>query len=153
MKKLCLTIIGILVLVGCTPVKEAGDYKEGVYFGSVVEENTISTAVVTVDSNGKIVSTFIDATYNKDGIATTKKALGDDYGMKETSANIGKIVGGAEWDEQVEALENKVVLEQGLDWLTWLDSEQKTTDSVSGVTIEIDALYGALSKAINQAKK
>ena len=56
-----------------------------------------------------------------------------------------------EWYEQVEKLEQAVVEHQGIDFLK-LDDEGKT-DAVSGCTIKIDAMYEALSKALDSAKK
>ncbi len=140
-----------LMLVGCGE----GKYKEGTYEGSVVDSyggaDNIATAKVEVDTSGKIKSVYLDTTYTKDGVSTTKKALKEDYGMKTASKNIGKIDGGAEWYEQVEALEKKVVENQGIDFIT-LDEDGKT-DAVSGCTMKIDALYKALEQALNEAKK
>ena len=56
-----------------------------------------------------------------------------------------------EWYTQVEALEKNVVDNQGLDKITLNDDGY--TDTVSGCTIKIDALYAALEKALKQAKK
>ncbi|MDD2518964.1 MAG: FMN-binding protein, partial [Bacilli bacterium] len=132
-------------------------YKEGTYFGSYKEFESygykyVSTASVYVGADGKIKSVFIDSTYNKDGASTTKKTLGDAYGLKGTSANIGVIQGGAEWYEQINNLEAKIVQEQGLDWLKWSDDKETKTDSVSGVTITVDTYYEAVTNALKQAK-
>jgi len=157
MKKIYIFSMFILLLIisGCTPV-ENGNYEAGTYYGTAVDsyggENNIATAVVYVNSSGVIESVFLDTTYTKDGVVTTKKTLGSEYGMKNASESIGNIPGGAEWYEQANNLENKVVEEQGLEWLTWSDNEQTITDSVSGVTIKIDALVEALNNALNQAK-
>ena len=149
-------IIGILcisLLVGCS---STGKYKEGVYHKEVPDnyggqENT-AIAEVTVDSKGKISKVVLDTTYTtNDGKTTTKKNLGDSYGMKGTSSAIGTIKGGAEWYEQVESLEKAVISHQGIDFIT-LDSEGKT-DAVSGCTIKISALYTALEKALAEAIK
>ena len=117
-----LAFISLLVISGCTPV-EKGVYKEGTYYGTAVDsyggEKNTAMAIVYVNSDGAIESVFLDTTYTKDDIITTKKALGYDYGMKETSELIGNIPNGAEWYEQVNVLENKVVEEQGLEWLVW----------------------------------
>ena len=150
-KKICLiSIIGLALLSGCSK-----GYKEGVYTGTAIDsyggQNNTATAIVTVDKNGKISSVYLDTTYTKDGISTTKKALKDNYGMKSVSANMGKIEGGKEWYEQAEALEKAVVEKQGIDFIT-LDKDGKT-DAVSGCTIKIEALYKALEQALNKAKK
>jgi len=73
--------------------------------------------------------------------------------MKNVSNNLGVIDGGAEWFEQVEALEKKVVSEQGIDFIKWTDDSKTKTDSVAGCTIDISALYEALSKALEEARK
>lgn len=150
-----LAFIFLLIISGCTPV-EKGIYQEGTYHGTAVDsyggENNTATAIVYVNSDGVIESVFLDTTYTKEDIVTTKKTLGSQYGMKETSELIGKIPGGAEWFEQVNTLENKVVEEQGLDWLTWADEDKTVTDSISGVTIKINALIEALNNALKQAK-
>ena len=103
--------------------------------------------IVTVDKNGKITDVNLDTTYTKDGVETTKKTLGDAYGMygNEYGSKVG------EWYTQVEALEKNVVDNQGLDKVKLTDDGY--TDTVSGCTIKIDALYEALENALNQAKK
>lgn len=159
MKKFLMTImvVSLVLVTGCTKIEEKGNYKEGTYFGSSKEFESygnkyVSTASVYVGADGKIKSVFIDSTYNKDGANTTKKTLGDAYGMKGTSANIGVIQGGAEWYEQINNLEAKIVQEQGLDWLKWSDDKETKTDSVSGVTITVDTYYEAVTNALKQAK-
>lgn len=147
-KKLFITgLIGLMLLSGCSK-----GYNEGIYTGSAADnyggQNNTATALITVDSNGKITDVDLDTTYTtSDGILTTKKMLGTDYGMygHEYGSKVG------EWYEQVEALENNVVENQGLDGIK-LDSEGYT-DTVSGCTIKIDALYEALTDALKQAKK
>ena len=157
MKKI-LAFVALICLIGisgCTPVEE-GIYKEGTYYGTATDnyggETNTATAIVYVDASGVIKSVTLDTTYVKDGVVTTKKSLGNEYGMKGVSASKGTIAGGAEWFEQVANLEKKIVSEQGLDWLVWSDTDNTVTDSVSGVTIKINALVEAANNAINQAK-
>lgn len=153
MKKVGLFVLfmAMCLVVGCSSSK----YKEGVYSGSDSDtfggqENT-ATADIIVDENGKITSVYLDTTYTtSDGISTTKKALKESYGMKDTSSAMGNIEGGAEWYQQVEALEKAVIEHQGIDFIT-LDEDGKT-DAVSGCTIKIDALYQALQNALEAAK-
>ena len=159
MKKVLFSLfmIGTLsVLSGCEKVEEQGKYKEGTYFGYAQEESygeiLTTTSVIYVDENGMLKSVFIDSTYIKDDKVTTKKALGDDYGMKETSANIGVIPGGAEWDEQINTLEKKIVEEQGTDWIKWSSDDNTKLDSVSGVTISADTIIKSVENALNKAK-
>lgn len=157
MKKvfLSLALVFLACLTGCEKV-ETGIYKEGTYMGYDSYEsygkNYVTTAVIYVDENGLIKSCYIDATYDKDGVFTTKKTLGDDYGMKETSENIGVIPGGSEWYEQVKVIEDKVVSEQNLDWVKWQDEEKTKLDSISGVTITADSYINAITNALKQAK-
>lgn len=61
----------------------------------------------------------------------------------------GSTVG--EWYEQVEKLEKAVVENQGIEFLNL--NEDGKTEAVSGCTIKIDAMYEALNKALEQAKK
>ena len=147
MKKIFISLFTVLLITGCG----GGNYKEGVYEATVTDnyggQSNIASAKVEVGSDGKIKSVYLD------GVATTKKELGYDYGMKNVSNNLGVIDGGAEWFEQVEALEKKVVSEQGIDFIKWTDDSKTKTDSVAGCTIDISALYEALSKALEEARK
>lgn len=154
---LCFSLISVLFFTGCEEVPEKGIYKEGTYFGYAQSESygstLTTTAVVYVDDLGMIKSVFIDSTYIKTpGTLSTKKQLGDEYAMKSTSASMGNIPGGAEWYEQVETLENEIVKQQGLNWIKWTDDTKTKTDSVAGVTIEIDDMYTAVNMALNNAK-
>ena len=140
-------LASLVLLSGCSK-----EYKEGVYTGTASDtyggQDNTATAIVTVDSNGNITDVELDTTYTtNDGVLTTKKTLGNDYGMY--NSEYGSTVG--EWYEQVEALEKYVVDNQGIDELI-LDDEGKT-DAVSGCTINIDALYRAIDSALKQAKK
>lgn len=148
LKILLPVIVCVFVLSGCEKVNE-GNYKEGTYYGSVVDTyggaKSVATAVVYVDSTGMIKSVFLDTTYSKDDVLTTKKTLKEDYNMKIAS-EVGK-----EWYEQVNLLEAKVVENQNITFMT-LDEEGKT-DAIAGVTMKIDALYKALENALNDAKK
>lgn len=162
MKKLFLglVLVTLLFTVGCEKVETEGKYTKGTYLGvqDTVDYNSgesfVTTALVNVDKEGMISNVFIDVTYKtSEGVNTTKKVLGDDYGMKATSANIGVIEGGAEWYEQVKVLEDKVVSEQGLEWFTFKQDEPSKTDAVSGVTITVTDYHAALTNALEQAKK
>lgn len=144
---LLIAFVCIFTICGCEKVSE-GKYKEGTYYGYVIDNyggaENAATAVVYIDSNGLIKSVFLDTVYTKDGVNTTKKSLGNDYGMKARSE------AGKEWYEQVELLEKKVVENQGTSFIT-INNDGKT-DAVAGVTMKVDALYQALNKALEQAK-
>ena len=145
-KIIVLSMVSLLLLGGCTK-----GYKEGIYTGTATDsyggQDNTATAIVTIDNNGKITDVKLDTTYTKDGVETTKKTLGDAYGMYNHP--YGSKIG--EWYTQVEALEKNVVDNQGLDKVKLTDDGY--TDTVSGCTIKIDALYEALENALNQAKK
>ena len=148
MKKLLSILLVTVMLTGCG----SNSLKEGTYEGSAIdnyggEENT-ATAKVTIDNNGKITDVYLDTTYTKDGVETTKKTLGKDYGMKKGNSSYGQA--DYEWFEQVEALEQAVIDNQGIDFLHV--DEDGYTDAVSTCTIKVDALYKALEDALNNAK-
>lgn len=156
MKKIIVGLVmGILLFTGCTKVEEKGNYKEGTYYGYVESESYgktyVTSAVVYVNEEGSIKSVFIDSTYIKDEIVATKKSLGDKYGMKSASSKGGKIEGGAEWYQQANTLEKKIIEEQGTNWVKY-QSDNATLDSISGVTIKANTLVEAVNKALEQAK-
>lgn len=79
------------------------------------EVNT-TYALLVVDGEGKIVELQVDVAQNSstwdgtgaivnEGLQGTKRERGDDYAMKDTSASLGNIEGGAEWYEQADAFE------------------------------------------------
>lgn len=155
---LIIALIIIVVLTnGKTDTKEnkKGIYRTGVYFGSndVVGydgSKFVTTAVITVDENNKISNVFIDETYVANDVKTTKKTLGDSYGMKATSKKIGVIEGGSEWYEQVKVIEDKVVAEQSTSWAKF--DNAKKLDGVSGCTITANNYIKAIENAIAKAK-
>lgn len=146
MKKiLVLLLITTVLFTGCEKVKDG--YKEGTFEASVVDNyggtDNNATAKISIDSEGKIKSVYLDTTYTTaEGVATTKKALKENYGMSA--------IGATEWYIQVEALEKAIVEHNGIDFLK-LDENGKT-DAVSSCTIKIDALYKAAEAALNKAK-
>ena len=144
---LCAVGLVAFCLTGCST--KAG-YKEGTYNGTAIDtyggQENEATARVVIDADGKIESVYLDTTYTTDdNVVTTKKTLGDDYNMKTYNPSA---VG--EWYEQVEALEQAIVENQGVDFLD-LNDEGKT-DAVSGCTIAINALVEAVNDALEQAK-
>jgi len=144
---LFIMFICLLSLCGCEKV-EQGTYKEGTYFGYYEDDYgnipSVATAVLYVNSDGVIKSVFLDTVYSKDSHLTTKKVLGNDYNMKPSS-EVGK-----EWYEQVNLIENKVLENQDISFIT-LDENGKT-DAIAGVTMKVNALYKALENALNDAK-
>lgn len=158
MKKLACLLAVACLLAGCGGNDSADDNKdnndkdtavktgEGTANSESHGETLVTTAKVTVDADGKITEVSFDETYTKDGEATTKKTLKDDYAMKSASA-IGK-----EWWEQAEFLEN-YVKENGLDGIT-MDEEGKPTneDILTGCTMNIKPYVEAMKAAKDNAK-
>jgi hypothetical protein len=164
-------ILALILITGCTKV---GKYQEGTYYA--FDEETQYMVTMYVNEKGVIKSVLFDAIYPT-GCATrnvlddtckliTKQALGDAYNMK-ASSKIGK-----EWYEQVNTFAEKVIKEQGINWVKFkyrvevdnayqFTAEQPTgasetdktyTDSVSGVTIHVDNLHRLISDVLEQAK-
>ncbi len=142
-----LLIMTILFLVGCE-----NSMTEGTYVGTAIdtyggEENT-AKALITIDETGKITDVELDVSYTKDGVVTSKKELGDSYGMKEGNSDYG--FAALEWYEQIELLEKAVIENQGIDFITM--DESGKTDAVSGCTVQIEPLYNAIEEALKKAK-
>jgi hypothetical protein len=158
MKKILLVLF-VIIGISVTGCGNTGKYKEGTYFGA--DLTTKDMAVVYVDNTGKIKSVFIDAVYAKcskykviDNSCniTTKQVLKEEYGMKNASA-VKK-----EWYEQANAFSEKVVKEQGLDWVGKIATDAtelnvSTIDGVSSVTMDALGVYKAINIALEQAKK
>lgn len=148
MKKLSLIamMVAALFLTGCSLTNaEKGDYKEGTYFASVNGYNGATTAVMYVNENGMIKSLFIDSAHKVDEVATTKKTLGSDYGMKNVSS-VKK-----EWNEQVALIEKRVIKDQNIKFIK-IDKESGTMDTVNGVTIRVGDYEKVLKDLLKQAK-
>jgi len=152
MKKVLVSImlVAMLMITGCEKVVES-KYVEGTYFGyqgyTSYGKNYVVSAVVYVDAKGFIKSVFIDSTYFSNNVYTSKKVLGDAYNMKPSSA-IGK-----EWYEQMAVLEDRIVKEQGVAWLTYDEEGTIPTDVISGVTIDVADYHKAVISALQQAIK
>ena len=126
----------------------------------------LHVAAVTIDADGKIVAVDVDsiqmsATFAPNGEVVlgteqsfkTKKELGNDYNMKNTSASIGAIEGGAEWFEQTAAFEKYVVGMTKDQVNALLGSDGYSTDDTlkAGCTIKVNGLVNAVVRAIEDA--
>lgn len=156
MKKLlaCLFCASVL-LAGCG--SGSGDSSsvktgEGTATSESQGETLTTTAKVELDGD-KFTKVEIDETYkDKDGNDTTKKTLGADYGMKDTSAKMGKIEGGGEWFEQIKFLEDYIV-KNGVDGIELGDDGKATNEDVlTGCTINIKPYVEAVKAAKDNAK-
>lgn len=136
-KAIFVLLAALLIFVGCSN----GKLKAGTFDGEYNLGDSHATAKVTIDNNGKITDVYFDEAHN----GSTKKTLGDAYGMK---SDWGSKIG--EWYEQAEALEKAIVANQGVDFIT-LDETGKT-DAVSGCTIKVNHLVDAFKQAIEKAK-
>lgn len=147
MKKLACLFAAAVLLAGCGG---GGSTETKTGKGTAENADGLKTTVEVTMEGDKIKSVSIDETYNKDGKDTTKKALGADYGMKETSAQIGI---GKEWNEQAEFLESYIV-KNGVDNIKLNDEGKATNEDVlTGCTINIKPYVEAAKAAIEDAKK
>lgn len=154
MKKLlaCLFCASVL-LAGCGG-GDSSNVKSGE--GTATSESNGDTLTTTakVEMDGdKFTKVEIDETYkDREGNDTTKKTLGADYAMKDTSAKMGNIEGGAEWFEQVKFLEDYIV-ENGVDGIELGEDGKATNEDVlTGCTINIKPYIEAVKAAKDNAK-
>ena len=127
----------------------------------------LTVAAVTLKEDGTIASVKVDCiqvktNFDATGKITsdtakefkTKKELGYDYNMKETSAQIGVIKDGAEWFEQAENFEKYCVGKTADQVAKLVGEDGATTDEAlkGGCTIKIGGLTAAVVKACNNAK-
>jgi major membrane immunogen (membrane-anchored lipoprotein) len=108
-----------------------GDYTDGYYYAELAEDDKGFTYLGQFQVvNGTIVGANLNAKFlNEEEKDSSKKELGDDYGMV---ANGGAQ---AEWYAQAEAVEAFILANQGLDIV--LDAEGKT-DAVAGASIHLN---------------
>jgi hypothetical protein len=160
MKKLIAFFFVALLALSLAACKEREYPIDGVFLGYevTVSRNAPQVTFVTVTvEDGEITAYDIDVrqgvrtntgteeapNYTFAWNAKTKKELGDDYGMKDSS-EIGK-----EWWEQAEAIE-AFWLENGVDAMTH-NAETNAIDNITGVSIK-DAYTVAANLALANAK-
>lgn len=138
MKKLTIAALALVMLTACGPKVTTGTAE------TQLDSSKITCEVTLED--GKVTEITIDETQGD----STKRTLGDNYGMKGTSANIGRIDGGAEWYEQVDNLQNYIIA-NGVDAVT-LDDAGYITDATIGCTINVYNIMATVNAAIENAK-
>jgi major membrane immunogen (membrane-anchored lipoprotein) len=118
-----------------------GDYTDGYYYAELAEDDQGFTYLGQFQVvNGTIVGANLNAkSLNEEGKDTSKKELGDDYGMVA--------YGGAqaEWYAQAEAVEAFILANQGFD--VTLDAEGKT-DAVAGASIHLTQFVELFNEAL-----
>ena len=118
-------------------------------------QSDATVAGVAFDKDGKIVKVIFDVAQDKvnvvDGVVEvptefkSKKELGDDYGMRATSEQIGI---GKEWYEQAEFLEDYFV---GMTADEVAGVKADDADVLTGATITIDEFQKAMANAWTHA--
>jgi len=113
-----------------------GMYTPGVYISSSIDDHANEYFVVlTISANGGIENVYIDAA-TSDG--TTKRVLGDDYGMLAYSDPTAI----AEWYVQAMTLEDAIEAAQGWD-VAW-----DATDGLAGVSVTISYIKTAFEATL-----
>lgn len=118
---------------------------------------------LVLDADGKVLSSFIDCAQNRvvvaeDGTITgepidSKYVLKEGYNMKDTSANIGNIEGGAEWYEQADSF-NEHVKGMTVEEITSMAlTDGAPDDLTTSVTVTISGWLANFEKAADQATK
>ena len=146
-----------------------GDYTPGIQYGySEGHEN--GHAFLAVNEEGNIVHAAVDVVYFKStdaetavygvmsrgseatGIITTKMSLdyGRDYGMHRDD-NGDVVEGEMPWEEQMQAVADAVVENQGLeDYAIDGGKFENPDDAVSGVSITVDHVLEAFEMALDR---
>lgn len=154
MKKLLASLfVASVLLAGCGG-NDSSSVKTGEGTATSESHGDTLTTTAKVEMDGdKFTKVEIDETYKDDkGNDTTKKTLGADYKMKDTSAKMGKIEGGAEWFEQVKFLEDYIV-KNGVDGIELGEDGKATNEDVlTGCTINIKPYIEAVKAAKDNAK-
>ena len=165
MKVLAASALMATALVGCgkSGTTDAAKYaKVGLgVVSSYSDEGQVNTtmAAIALDAEGKIAYIDLDVAQSTPADEAkaktqTKKELKEAYGMKETSAKIGKIENGGEWYEQAAAFEEyckgktpEEVANMELEEYHGGNAPKTGTDLASKCTITIDAFLEAISEA------
>ena len=125
-------------------------------------------SAVVVDAEGKVLAAVADAIQPKVEVAdgkiaaktykATKRVLKEGYNMKDTSAKMGNIEGGAEWYEQAAAYTDKMVGKTAADVKAIKTKESNghnvadDADLFAVCTMDVTAFNADLVEAIEAAK-
>ncbi len=141
MKKLSVLFVLAFMLIACGNNSLSSKYEHKFTDRNGAEQKVYVDLAL---ENGKISKISIDETYTQDGKSTTKKTLGDDYGMS-VSSKVG------EWDDQIAHLEKALI---GTDGTIALDDKGYPTDTdvTSGCTIDLTEIQKAILEAVKSAK-
>ena len=145
MKKLTIAALALVMLTACGSSTKTGTAEKEI-------DNHGETEIVSVEvtlEGDKITALTIDETYN--GQTTTKRELGDDYGMKGYSSTLGNIENGGEWYEQADYLQNYII-ENGIDAVELDESGYPTGDLTAGCTINLTNIMATINEAIENAE-
>jgi hypothetical protein len=146
-----------------------GDYTPGIQYG-YSEGHQNGHAFIAVNEEGNIVHAAVDVVYFKStatedavygmmnhgseatGIITTKMSLdyGTGYGMhRDDDGNV--VDGEMPWEEQMQALADAVVENQGLEDYSLVDGAfENPDDAVAGVSITVDHVIEAFEMALGR---
>ncbi len=136
-----LITLALLSLAGCASF----DKKYELVLGTVYTEGEASgiAAALLLDEDGRIVLCRIDEfNLGGDGTLTSKKDLGDDYGMSKAGA--------VEWDDQVAYLERTMI---GKNREEALATESGSAELTAGCTIYAGGLISAVAAAFDSENR
>lgn len=142
--------------VGIKAVTKMGSNTAEIKDGKFAAQFETTVSVVGLGKDKKVEIVEIDTAQNKvdftlEGFvpsekeATTKRTLGNDYGMKAAS-KIGK-----EWFEQMDAFQD-VLVGKTLEEISNLKLEGENVDAISGATIKLGTYKFAIEEAIKNIK-
>lgn len=131
-KEISVSVAGVMANEGKTEAVELDEV--------VVPVAVAADGALSLDTTSK---------YVQNGVVTSKKDLGDKYAMKSTSAGIGKIEGGAEWDEQAVAIETAATGKTATEIKALVAGEGE----LAGATMTVTSYLAAIAKATDYAAK
>ncbi len=135
--------VAAMIFAGCSSSTDESKTSSAAADGEKTETAYVATdggeiSASVTKKDGKVTAISIDES-TEDG--STKKELGEEYGMRKNSG-IGK-----EWNEEIEFLENYMV-EHGIDSVKLnADGYAENEDVKSGCTINLSKIMEAVNEA------